>query len=318
MLMLLAMVTCCALAKGPEIIDPAEAAKDPDFAIQGEYLGEATMGGQKSSVGAQVIARSEGKFEVYVLKGGLPGEGWRRGDERIRMDGQREGDATVLKGQDLSGRIADGKLTLDGKVKAELKRVERKSPTLGAKAPAGAVVLFDGVDPSANFDVVHLSPDGNLMSGTTTKQKFGSNKLHLEFRLSWMPQATGQGRSNSGVYVHDCYEIQVLDAFGLEGKDNECGGLYSIKAPDVNMCLPPMVWQTYDIELTEPKYDANGQKVANARLTVRLNGQVIHDHIELPKQTPGRQAEGAGPRPIHLQGHGNKVEYRNIWVQEAK
>lgn len=313
-----AMLASCALAKGPEIIDPAEAAKDPDFAIQGEYLGEGTFGDQKATVGVQVIARADGKFEAYLLKGGLPGEGWRRGDERIRLDGQREGQQTTLQGQDLRGKIADGKLMLEGRVKGELKRVERKSPTLGAKAPAGAVVLFDGSDASQNFDVVHLSPDGNLLSGVTSKAQFGSGKIHLEFRLSWMPQSQGQARSNSGVYLHDCYEVQVLDAFGLEGKDNECGGLYSIKAPDVNMCLPPMVWQTYDIEFTEPKYDANGQKVANARLTVRHNGQLIHDSIELPKHTPGRKAEGPGPRPPHLQGHGNKVVYRNIWVQEKK
>lgn len=312
---------CQAAGPGPEIIDPAEAAKDPDFAIQGEYLGEGTLTGESAGpIGAQVVARSGGKFEVYVLKGGLPGEGWRRGDARIRLDAQREGDSVTLAGQDLTGRIAAGKLTLEGragKAKAELRRVERKSPTLGAKPPEGALVLFDGAD-LKHFPNGHLSPDGNLLSGVTSATKFGSGKIHLEFRLSWMPQALGQARSNSGVYVHNCYEVQVLDSFGLEGKDNECGGLYSIKAPDVNMCLPPLVWQTYDIEYTEPKYDASGQKVGNAKLTVRHNGQVIHDNIELPKATPGAQPEGPGPRALFLQGHGNKVVYRNIWVVEKR
>ena len=84
--------------------------------------------------------------------------------------------------------------------------------------------------------------------------------------------------------------------------------------PYVNMCFPPMTWQTYDVEFTAPKYE-DGKKVKNARATIKHNGVVIHDDIEL-KQTPGRQGEGPGPRPLHLQGHGNKVQYRNIWVKQ--
>jgi hypothetical protein len=83
------------------------------------------------------------------------------------------------------------------------------------------------------------------------------------------------------------------------------------------MCFPPLVWQTYDIEFTAPKYE-NGKKVANARITVKQNGVTIHDNAELPHATPGRQEEGPAPRPFYLQGHGNKVEYRNIWVVEKK
>ena len=132
-----------------------------------------------------------------------------------------------------------------------------------------------------------------------------------------MPSARGQARSNSGVYLHDCYEIQVLDSFGLEGKDNECGGFYKLRKPDVNMCFPPLTWQTYDVKFTAPKYE-DGKKVANARVEVRHNGVVIHPEFELPHATPGRQDEGPAPRPFYLQGHGNKVEYRNIWVKEKK
>ena len=81
------------------------------------------------------------------------------------------------------------------------------------------------------------------------------------------------------------------------------------------MCYPPLTWQTYDVEFTAPKYK-DGKKVANARVEVRHNGVVIHPEFELPHATPGRQAEGPAPRPFYLQGHGNKVEYRNIWVKE--
>ena len=307
-------LACTARGKGKEITDPEEAKADPDFSIQGEYAGEGTLPeGTKDKVGAQVIAQGDGAFKVVVYKGGLPGAGWKREDERFFM----EGTAAELKGRELTGKIADGKLSIsdaDGNEKIKLQRTERKSPTLEAKPAAGAVVIFDG----SNLDMFepadgHLTEAKTLLSGVTTKPEFNSYTLHLEFRLSWMPQARGQGRSNSGVYIHDCYECQVLDSFGLEGQNNECGGFYSVKEPDVNMCLPPLVWQTYDIDFTAPKYDGD-KKVANARISLRHNGVVIHDDVEFPNGTPGRKGEGPGPRGVHLQGHGNKVYYRNVWL----
>ena len=301
-----------------EVIDPEEAAKDPDFAFQGEYLGEGYPAkGKPEKVGAQVIALGGGKFQAVIYRGGLPGQGWRRGEERFTMEGQRQDNLVRLEGRKMHGTIAQGKLTIqstEGTGKMVLERIERKSPTLGAKPPAGAVVIFDGTSDDRIQEKGHLTSMQTLLAGFTTKDKFQDYTLHLEFRLSWMPDARGQARSNSGVYLHDCYEIQVLDSFGLEGQHNECGGIYSVRQPDVNMCLPPMQWQTYDIEFTAPRYDAQGKKVSNARLTVRHNGVVIHDNLELDKGTPGRQPEGPGPRPIHFQGHGNKVQYRNIWL----
>ncbi len=318
LLILFCGLVCTACAA--EITDPAEAAKDPDFVIQGEYVGEGTwLDGNAAKAGAQVIAQSNGQFNIVVTKGGLPGDGWNRGDARFSLTGKREGDAAVLSGDKLSGKIAGETLTVasaDGKAKLELKRTVRHSPTEGAKAPEGAVVLFDGTT-ADNFEHGTLLPDKNLLSEATSKQKFGDYTLHLEFRLSYMPEARGQARANSGVYVHDAYEIQVLDSFGLEGENNECGGFYSIRKPDVNRCFPPLTWQTYDIDFTAPKYE-NDKKVANAKINVRHNGVVIHPSIELPNGTPGRQPEGPAPRPFYLQGHGNKIEYRNIWVVEKK
>jgi hypothetical protein len=311
---------CHAGARGPEIIDPAEAAKDPDFLIQGEYVGEgAWLDGEHAKVGGQVIAWGNGKFKLVVTKGGLPGDGWRRGDARFSLKGTREGEVTTLAGDNASGKISGESMTIagsDGKAKLELKRTVRHSSTKGAKGPDGAVVLFDGAS-ADRFRYGRMSADKNLMSEATSKQGFGDYTLHIEFRLSFMPDAREQGRSNSGVYLHDCYEVQVLDSFGLEGKDNECGGFYQLREPDVNMCYPPLTWQTYDIEFTAPKYDGN-TKTADAKVTVKHNGVVIHPDLDLRHATPGRQQEGPAPRPIYLQGHGNKVEYRNIWLVEKK
>jgi hypothetical protein len=147
-----------------------------------------------------------------------------------------------------------------------------------------------------------------------TKEKFGDHQLHIEFRTPFMPKSFGQARGNSGVYVQSRYEVQVLDSFGLDGKSNECGGIYSIAEPAVNMCLPPLSWQTYDIDFTAARYNDSGEKTQNARVTVRHNGVVIHNNIELPHGTPGRHAEGPGPDDLFLQDHGNPVAFRNIWL----
>lgn len=300
--------------------DPAEAG--PDYAIQGEYLGEVQSDDGPKKVGVQVIALGEGKFVATAYVGGLPGEGWERGQERFQVEGKTSNGVTVFKGERGEGRIANGVLTVyntGGQKTGELKRVERASPTLGQKPPEGAIVLFDGTSLNA-FEGGTLTPDGLLLSRPTarSKQSFGSFQLHLEFRTPFMPTATGQARGNSGVYLQNCYEIQVLDSFGLEGKNNECGGIYSVKEPRLNMCLPPLVWQTYDVDFTAPKFDNQGKKVANARVSVKHNGVSIYEDLELPSLTPGGATKEAPTGPLMLQDHGNPVMYRNIWIVEKK
>ncbi len=109
----------------------------------------------------------------------------------------------------------------------------------------------------------------------------------------------------------------MLDSFGLEGKDNECGGIYRTGRPRENMCLPPLTWQTYDIEVTAARFDKDGKKTANAKVTVKHNGVLIHENLDCPKPTTSFMRECAdesAPGPIYLQNHGNPVVYRNIWV----
>lgn len=161
-----------------------------------------------------------------------------------------------------------------------------------------------------------MTDDGLLREGCTTVDVFGDYSLHLEFRLPFMPSATGQGRANSGIYHQGRYETQILDSFGLEGKDNEAGGIYSQRKPDLNLCLPPLVWQTYDVDLTSARFDDKGKKISNAKITVKLNGVVIHREVELTGPTPGAMlAESSQGGPIHLQQHGNPIRFRNIWIR---
>jgi 3-keto-disaccharide hydrolase len=147
-----------------------------------------------------------------------------------------------------------------------------------------------------------------------SKPEFADHKVHLEFRTPYEPEAREQGRGNSGVYLQARYEVQVLESYGLEGRDNECGGLYGLKAPDINMCAPPTQWQTYDIEFHAARNNPDTKKLDAPRITVRHNGVVIHDNIAIPTGPIGNVAVQTGP--LLLQDHGNPVQYRNIWVVE--
>lgn len=297
-------------AGGEAFTDPAKAG--PDFAVQGEY--EGSLGDRK--FGLQVIALSEGKFDAVAYRGGLPGAGWDK-SMPTKMKGETADGVTNLRGLSWNAKIEDGVVTGQaGLVKVNLKKVERKSPTLGAKPPKGATVLFDGSNTDA-WESGKLVEEGKhkyLGVEARTKEKFENFTLHLEFRTPYMPKSRGQGRGNSGMYLLDQYECQVLDSFGLEGKDNECGGIYSISKPDLNMCLPPLSWQTYDVEFTAPKFDRDGKRTAAGVATIRLNGVIIHDKRVLSKPTPGGRQSDEKPGALFLQNHSNPVVYRNIWI----
>jgi len=207
----------------------------------------------------------------------------------------------------------------DGDKIGELKRIVRESPRLGAKPADGAKVLFDGK--TNDFKPGKL--DGDVLTvdktgGQNSQTKLGSCTVHLEFMTPFMPTARGQARGNSGVYLQGRYEVQVLDSFGLSGENNECGGIYSIAKPTVNMCYPPLVWQTYDIEYTAAQFEGD-KIVKNATMTVKHNGAVVHENVELPKSTTAAPNKtGPEPAPLNLQDHGNPVRYRNVWVVERK
>jgi hypothetical protein len=304
-------------SKGATYDSPQAAKADADFAVQGEYTGELTRDGEKRKVAIQVIALGHGKFHAVFYPGGLPGDGWDKQDKH-EADGETKDGVTRFKGEHGSGEIKNGVLSLisgEGEKVGELKRVERKSPTLGKQPPTGAIVLFDGKN-ADEFENGRVTADGLLQQGVVSKRKFGSFTLHVEFRTPFMPEARDQGRGNSGCYIQGRYELQVLDSFGLAGKNNECGGIYTLHDPAVNMCFPPLSWQTYDIDFTSAQYDAAGKKTKNARVTIKHNGVTVHDDFELPTESPGGIGEGPGKGPIMLQDHGNPVRFKNIWIVE--
>lgn len=261
---------------------------DDPIKVQGEYT--------KSGRGIQVAALAGDKFRVTTYQGGLPGEGWDRGPVQVlELDDDELEDL-------LEGAAA----------------VERTSPTLGAKAPSSAVVLFDGTQASIDSHWANGAKlvEGNLLlAGCTTKNTFRDYRLHLEFRTPFVPQAMGQGRGNSGVYHQGRYETQVLDSFGFENEGNTCGAIYSVKAADFNACLPPMRWQTYDVEFTAARWDQQGKKLSDAKLSVWLNGYLVHRDQNVPGSTTAAPVgESPSDGPLYLQDHGNPVTYRNIWL----
>lgn len=201
-----------------------------------------------------------------------------------------------------------------------------KGETVTQAPPESAVILFNGKD-LKNWTTRDGSPavwrveDGvmNVVprgGDIMTKETFTDFMLHLEFVTPDMPEATGQAKGNSGVFLQGRYEIQVLDSYGIKipGK-GDCGAIYNQFAPIVNACKPPLEWQTYDAIFRAPRVDDAGNVVENARLTVLQNGLVIHNNVQLPGVTGGNIGSDVGePGPLLLQDHGNDVKYRNIWI----
>ena len=332
-------LTCTAAGRAGAYASIDEARKaGPDFDIQGEYAGTAG----DSKIGVQVIALGGGEFQAMFLPGGLPGAGW-DGKDKILCQGKCQDGKVALtpatgqrkymagppnqfsatrqfppQGQkDYTATIADGKLTgkTDTGQAIEAKKVMRESPTLAVQPPAGAIVLLPyekGKSPSLDewtnqkwkaMECGCMQAVPRAGSNNTKKRFPGGWTLHVELKSPFQPTARSQGRGNSGVFPPGGREIQVLDSFGLDGLPNEAGGIYSDRAPKVNMCLPPLAWQTYDVLYYPPK---DGKL---AWYKVHHNGVVIHEKVEL---------KGSGGGGLSLQDHGNPVAYRNIWILPAK
>lgn len=289
------------------LLDPDKAG--PDFLIQGDYIGE--------NISAQVIAEGGGNFRIIGWKGGFGGSS-AQPENKSEVRAKTSDGKVILTGDGWNGVIENGELSATN---AEgnsfvLRKSTRRSRTLLMTPPKDAIILFDGK--SADQWESGVMDDRKLLAGgTKTKKTFRNFHLHLEFRTPFMPESRGQARGNSGVYLQNRYECQVLDSYGLEGAINEAGAIYKIAKPLVNMCLPPLSWQTYDIDFEAAQFDDAGNKRKNAVITLRFNDVLVQDHVEVPEPTPGAGLkETPEPGPILLQNHGNPVYFRNIWLVE--
>ncbi|MBN2272108.1 MAG: DUF1080 domain-containing protein [Sedimentisphaerales bacterium] len=347
LLVLCAVLSSCAgsggAGRGSAVKDFKAEAKEAITGLDpamGDWQGgwKLNDGSDSGPLVAQVIALGNGEYKANFLE---------VFDTRMEpigiLVGRLEGGAVQLAGRayhsgidfNVNAKIEGGKLTgdftgQDVKGTFALEQVFRVSETMGAKPTKGAVVLFngknfkewrradakDGEDDAVRCELV----DGAMRikgGSIITKKTFTDAAVHIEFRSPFMPEARGQGRGNSGVYVQGRYEIQVLDSYGLKGESNECGGIYGAGAPRVNMCAPPGQWQTYDIFFDAARYDSAGNKTSDATITVRHNGVTIHDQVKMGGATPGGLGGNESePGGIFLQDHGNAVEYRNIWLVE--
>ena len=207
-------------------------------------------------------------------------------------------------------------------------------PTGNNGVPSDAIILFDG----SHFDEWESSIDQGPVQwilnddGSTTvkdktgdiqtKRSFGSVQLHLEWRSNPDNKAKGQARSNSGVFLQNRYEVQVLDNNENSTYVNgQAASIYKQSAPLVMAAVPTGEWNTYDIIFRAPEFDAKGTKIKSGTITVLQNGILVQDHFELQGTTeyicwPKNKAHG--PAPIKLQDHQDQsgVCYRNIWVRE--
>lgn len=327
-------ISSCA-PSGRAIREPG-APPDP---VMGDWQGNGvTREGMVLPLAVRAIALGDSAYRFVVRREfdrrGTPSQELLSVDVEAKLEGDR---FAITEHPDWSASLDNG--VIRGRTSSreadhfEIRHVVRVSPNLGATPPPGAVVLFDGSslagweqrDPKQRVNPVGWTiTDGVLQVGPgtgdiVTKRRFSDFQLHVEFPTPFMPEARGQVRGNSGVYLQGRYEVQVLDSYGLKGEDNECGGIYKVSAPRVNMCAPPGQWQTYDITFRKPRFTAEGTKTRDAIVTVLHNGVVIHQNLPIRGVTGGALDENVGtPGPLLLQDHGNLVQYRNIWLVELK
>jgi hypothetical protein len=198
--------------------------------------------------------------------------------------------------------------------------------------PADALVLFDGKDLSRWTGDKGLPAKWKVENGyvevvaktgdVRTARGFGDCQLHLEWMAPLPAPGAGQDRGNSGVFLMELYEIQVLDCYNNKTyADGMTGAVYGQYPPLVNACRPPGEWQTYDIIFHRPRFDTDGKLLKPARMTVFHNAILVQDNVEL--LGPTRLADPtykAHPDklPLSLQDHAHPVRFRNIWIRELE
>ncbi len=205
------------------------------------------------------------------------------------------------------------------------------TPGIGTAPPSDAIILFDGSSldnwVGRNNQAVQWSLEDGIMTvvprsgDIRTKHGFGDVQLHIEWRTPAEVKGAGQGRGNSGIFLMDRYEVQVLDSYENPTYPNgQAASIYKQHIPLVNACREPGEWQTYDIIFMAPRFNEKGRVTHPARITVIHNGVLVQNNVELWGTTkfiglPQYEAH-SDREPIRLQDHGDLVSFRNIWVRE--
>lgn len=201
-------------------------------------------------------------------------------------------------------------------------------------APSDAIILFDG----SGLEKEWISEKGGGKpgwkvengcmtvikgaGGIKTKRVFGDCQVHIEWRTPAEVVGNSQGRGNSGIFLQEKYEVQVLDNYGNRTyRNGQAGSIYKQYPPLVNVCKKPGEWQTYDIIYTAPRFNKDGSYFTPPRITVLQNGVLVQNNVSLRGPTeyigiPEYKVKEHGPASLSLQDHGNPVSYRNIWIRE--
>lgn len=310
------------------------AAPDPlrgDWQGAGGYVAQVIRADDKILSVSNLIPQAEdaGKYEAHLFRKFDVAN-----DQPVAiLQGEQSGGVVNFSGSGWTGAIADGHFKAGkGGESFDLQHIMRTPPSLGAKPPAGAIVLFDGANMDAWAKMKEkdwLTEDGpspwRLIPGGAmevvpragcliSRRKFGDARIHVEFR-------NPGGPTNSGVYIQDRYEANINEMYGrLDG--NPCAGFDNCTPadakPGIRCSRPPLEWQTMDIDFHAPRFDAKGERTAAPRVTLLFNGTLLYDNRKLGPVTLNAARLGEAPTgPIQLQEHGMPVEFRNIWVLET-
>ena len=265
----------------------------------------------------------------------------------------KDADKPAAKKPDADGKKVEGEKKPDAKPEAAKKPEAGKKPEAAPKKypreyvsgkawkepkvltpgaapgdpPSDAIILFDGKDLTKEFvDAEEWTVADGVATvagkkSVKTRRSFGSCQLHLEWATPAKVSGTGQGRGNSGAYLMNIYEVQILDSYENETYfDGQAASIYKQTPPLVNVSRKPGEWQTYDIIFTAPKFADDGKLVSPAYVTVLHNGVLVQNHFELEGGTyfdrPPAYAKHAPKLPLQLQNHGNPMRFRNIWIRE--
>jgi hypothetical protein len=201
----------------------------------------------------------------------------------------------------------------------DVSKPERPADAVTLVGPDGCNLVPEGGDPGKwvfKDGILTASP---VWDSVLTRESYQDFRMHVEFNVNEVKDARDpDSDGNSGIYIQQRYEIQILNSFGIpeaDYKPSYCGSIYRQKKPDRLVCRKAGEWQDYDIAFRAARFDG-GKKIENARITVYQNGGLIHDDYALPGKTGVGEKEGPEPRPVKLQGHHNPVRFRNVWIQK--